>query len=209
MGSHLSGTHTHGATTVADPTAPQRRPRADAIRNRKRVIAAARLAFAEHGSDAQMEDVARRAGVGVGTVYRHFATKEALIDAALVARFAEALEIVRGSLRLHGPWQAVVAAFSEVAELNARDRCFSGIVAQQVQASAALAPVMEELRITWGELIARAQREGAMRRDVGVEDMPALMCALASVVAAAPSRAVWERYLAIVLDGLRAPPTAS
>jgi AcrR family transcriptional regulator len=182
----------------------RRRPRADAVRNRERVAIAARQAFAERGLDAQIEDVARRAGVGVGTVYRHFATKEALIDAALVLRFGDAVEIAQGALQMDDPWEAVLTAFHGAAELNAADRCFSGIIAQQLKVSSAVAPVMEQLLASWGELIVRAQRAGAMRADVGAQDVPALMCGLASVVAGAESPRAWRRYLAIVLDGLRA-----
>lgn len=190
--------------TPTEPAALARPLRADAARNRERVIRAARKAFAERGSEAQMEDVARRAGVGVGTVYRHFTTKQALIDAALVARFSEALAGCRGALQIDDPWEAVRAAFTVVATLNADDRCFSGLVAEQLHLSAAVAPVMVHLRAVWGELFARAQRVGAMRGDVGVEDLPALMCALASVVVRSESASVWQRHLSIMLDGLRA-----
>src|ERR1700756_2007672 len=94
--------------SLATPRAAAPRPlRADAARNRERVLAAAREAFAEYGRDAQMEDVARRAGVGVGTVYRHFATKEALVDALLETRFRQAMERAREALALEDPWEAV------------------------------------------------------------------------------------------------------
>jgi AcrR family transcriptional regulator len=181
-----------------------RRPRSDAIRNRVRVIAAARAELAEHGFDAQMEDVARRAGVGVGTVYRHFATKEALIDAALVARFEEALGFVREAWLTEDPWEAICVAFAAVAFLNAQDRCFSGVVAAQVGHSRALAPVKAELLQAWDRLFTRAQASGQLRADVHARDVPTLMCGLASVVVGAPDAASWRRYLTIVLDGLRA-----
>lgn len=81
---------------------------------------------------------------------------------------------------------------------------FSGLVAEQVHHSAAVAPVMVDLRAVWSELFGRAQRAGAMRSDVGVDDLPALMCALASVVVRSESASVWQRHLGIMLDGLRA-----
>lgn len=177
--------------------------RADAARNRERVIAAARAELAERGFDAQMEDVARRAGVGVGTVYRHFATKEALVDAALVARFEEALGDVRQALAIADPWEGVVAAFRAAAELNATDRCFSGVVVAQVRQSRALAPVREELLAAWQELITSAQRAGVVRADLCADDVPILLRGLASVVVGAPTTLAWRRYLAVVLDGLR------
>ena len=80
--------------------------RADARRNRERVIAAARAVFAEHGRDAQMDDVARRAGVGVGTVYRHFPTKEALLVALALDAFERVVAEARRALENPDPWEA-------------------------------------------------------------------------------------------------------
>jgi AcrR family transcriptional regulator len=183
--------------------------RADAARNRARVIEAAGEAFSECGSDAQMEDVARRAGVGVGTVYRHFATKEALVDALLTARFTELTARVREQLEIDDPWNAVVAAFELTAELQAHDRCLAGALGEHKRAFTASAPIMDELRGAWGELLGRAQDRGVLRPDFTVADLSNLMCGLANVVGSAPDRTSWQRYLAIVLDGLRSGPTRS
>jgi AcrR family transcriptional regulator len=194
-------------TKAAGPVA---RPlRADAVRNRERVIDAARQELAECGLDAQMEDVARRAGVGVGTVYRHFTTKEALIDAALVARFEEALAYTREAEQLDDAWEGVVLAFHRAAELNVRDRGFCGTIGTQLSLTGAVRPVLDELLAVWGRLIVRAQRQGAMRRDVGAQDIPGLMCALANVVSFGPDRSAWERYMTILIDGLRPPGAAA
>lgn len=165
------------------------------------------MAFAEVGVEAQMEDVARRAGVGVGTVYRHFETKEALVDALLVVRFGQALEVSRAALEIADPWEAVAFAMRGQALLQAQDRCFSDVIGAQLPSSEPVQPVMAELRKVWRELIARAQGAGEMRRDVTVEDVPALMCALATVASRAPATEVWERYLGIMLDGLRVAAT--
>ena len=87
--------------------APGERPlRADARRNREKVLTAARDVFSEHGRDAQMDDVARRAGVGVGTVYRHFPTKEALIEALMVAAFEAIAAQAEAALEIEDPWEA-------------------------------------------------------------------------------------------------------
>jgi AcrR family transcriptional regulator len=86
---------------------PDDRPlRADARRNREKVLAAARAEFSEHGRDAQMDEVARRAGVGVGTVYRHFPTKEALIEALMVDSFQMIAAEARAALEIEDPWEA-------------------------------------------------------------------------------------------------------
>ena len=103
--------------------------RADARRNRERVLAAARAVFAEQGIDAQMDDVARRADVGVGTVYRHFPTKEALLTALSDELFAVVAVYVRTLLTLDDPWEAFTRAMWFGAEKTAGDRAFSEILA--------------------------------------------------------------------------------
>jgi AcrR family transcriptional regulator len=199
-----------GSPRLASPASARERPlRADAARNRDRVLAAARDAFAECGSDAQMEDVARRAGVGVGTVYRHFQTKEALIDALLTARFTQLADRVRTSLQTEDPWQAVVEAFQRTAELQAEDRCLTDALAEHKAIFTEQAPIMAELRAIWGELLDRGQRQGVIREDLSVEDIPSLMCALATVVGRSSRSRDWERYLGLLLDGLRAAPVKS
>src|SRR3954465_2303509 len=99
--------------------------RADARRNRERVITAAGAVFAEHGRDAQMDDVAKRAGVGVGTVYRHFPTKEALIEALAMDRFERILAAGREALLNPDAWAAFSGALWAGAALTASDRSFT------------------------------------------------------------------------------------
>src|SRR5690349_23270979 len=99
---------------IVEPTV---RPlRADARRNREKVLAAARVVFAEHGAEAQMDDVARRAKVGVGTVYRHFPTKEALLTALSQDTFARIAERARGLLDLEDPWEAFTTMMWDAGE---------------------------------------------------------------------------------------------
>lgn len=201
----LSTPATHISARGSDGP-PERRLRADAVRNRERVIQAARLELAERGLDVQMEDVARRAGVGVGTLYRHFDTKEALVDAALVARFEEALDGMREAEQLDDAWEGVLHALQVAAEMNARDRGFCGTIGTtELPLAGPVRGVLDPLLEGWERLIARAQEQGAMRRDVSVADIPALMCALANVVAMSRDRASWERYLSVVAEGLKAP----
>jgi AcrR family transcriptional regulator len=189
--------------------AGERPSRVDAARNRDRVLTAAREAFAEYGSEAQMEDIARRAGVGVGTVYRHFQTKDALIDALLTARFTQLADRLRLSQQVKDSWDAIVLAFQVTAELQAQDRCLVDALAQRKALFTESAPVMTELRAIWGELLQRGQRQGVIRPDVSVEDIPSLMWGLASVVGRANHSRVWERYVGLLLDGLRAAPVRS
>ena len=102
--------------------------RADARRNRERIVAAARSAFEEAGMDAQMEDVARRAGLGVGTLYRHFPTKEALIGELLAEKFRLLLEGARDALEIEDPWEAFAGTLRRNAELMAADAAVQDVL---------------------------------------------------------------------------------
>jgi AcrR family transcriptional regulator len=184
-------------------TSPPRRLRADAARNREKVLTAARAAFAEHGSDAQMDDVARRAGVGIGTVYRHFPTKRALAEALVEERFAAIVAHAEELLRDPDPWRAVERSFEFCAETQERDRSVAEVLAVVAGRGATGPPehLREQLSGITERMLERARTAGAIRADLRAEDMPALYCALASVVQAGV--ADWRRYLALTLDGLR------
>src|SRR4051794_27205946 len=105
--------------------------RADARRNRERVLTAAREVFAEHGPEAQMDDVARRAEVGVGTVYRHFPTKEALIDALVAEAFERLLVVAKEQAqRENGGWDALETTLWAGAEILAGDRAGGAVMSE-------------------------------------------------------------------------------
>jgi AcrR family transcriptional regulator len=179
--------------------------RADARRNREKVLAAARAVFAEQGVDAQMDDVARRADVGIGTVYRHFPTKEALLNALSDEVFAVVAVYVRTLLTLDDPWEAFTRAMWFGAEKTAGDRAFTEILAATRKFPPRTCPGKEDLLVTTAELIDRCKAAGVMRQDAMVDDVGLLMCGVGS--AAAMEHSVpdaWRRHLAIVLDGLRA-----
>jgi AcrR family transcriptional regulator len=177
--------------------------RADARRNREKVMAAARAAFAEHGSDAQMDDVARRAEVGVGTVYRHFPTKEALFVALLQDTFARIAERSRQALTDDDPWAAFTRLMWDAGESLAADRA----LAEAMRADLTMEPCPGQLELAdiTQELMERAQAAGTMRRDAMLDDIPMVMCGIGSATyrkhACTES---WRRHLGIVLDGLRA-----
>lgn len=192
------------STTAEQSSAAERPRRADALRNRSRVLEAAHAAFAEHGLEAQMEDVARRAGVGVGTVYRHFPTKEALLDALVVARFAEINERAQAALARTDadPMEELAGVLRHAKDLQSTDRGFADIVASTLGASAACRAQLEELHVTTGGLLDRARAAGSLREDFTFEDIGAIMCGLAAVQRHKPHLA--DRYLALVLDGMRA-----
>jgi AcrR family transcriptional regulator len=176
--------------------------RADARRNRERILRAARAVFADKGIDAQIDDVAKRAKVGVGTVYRHFPTKEALVDALIRERFEVIAGYAREALERADAWEAFCEMIWRTAEGNAADRAFCEIVAFTDQSR-----VVEEtgLLASTRQLIARVQAEGKMRADATDIDVSIMMCGAGSVMRTMITLPdVWRRYLTLMLDGLRA-----
>jgi len=184
----------------------QRQLRADARRNRERILEGARTVFAECGVDAQMDDVARRAGVGVGTVYRHFPTKEALMVELVRQKFRTFAQNARAALEREGePFAVLADLLRQNAEVCARDagiqHALSGFV-EQVWSEAQ--GEFEELIAPTAELIARAQRAGTMRRDVSVTDIPMLMCGVSATMTHTGPGFDWRRHLELVISMLRA-----
>jgi AcrR family transcriptional regulator len=188
--------------------ADERPLRADARRNREKVLAAARSVFSENGRDAQMDDVARRAGVGVGTVYRHFPTKEALIEALMVDSFQAIAAQAVAALDIEDPWEALTSVLWRGAEIMAADRALSEVFASIPGAMEQAMPTVEGLQVSMSEIMRRAKQAGALREDAVLEDIPMIMCGIGAAtkkehICSAP----WRRHLMIVLDGLRAPGT--
>ena len=181
-------------------TGPLERPlRADARRNRERILRAARAVFAEKGREAQVDDVARRAKVGVGTVYRHFPTKEALLEALALEQFERITGWARDALAEEDAWKAFEAMIWRGAELQASDRALMEAVAD---AKSRVARDAHELHACTEELLARARAAGVARADATAEDVQLMMCGLGSVMQR-PGE-IWRRYLELMLDGLRA-----
>jgi AcrR family transcriptional regulator len=181
--------------------------RADARRNREAVLEAARERFGECGLECQMEDIARTAGVGVGTVYRHFPTKGDLIGALVSDRFRRLAERTEEALAQEDPWEAFCDLMRYSAEYQVRDRGLSEFLSSQPQLGQHEA-VQSGLADLTAQLIAKAQRAGGMRKDAVIEDVPTLICGLGAVTAGAAGNMPelnWERYVEIMLDGLRAP----
>jgi AcrR family transcriptional regulator len=184
-----------------DPASAVKPLRADARRNRERILKAARAVFGDQGIDAQIDDVAKRAKVGVGTVYRHFPTKEALLDALVRERFSEIAQFAKEALRHEDAWEGFNELMWRAAERNAADRAFcdaiSGADCSEIVRACGLEHMTEDL-------MNRAQAQGRMRLDARQTDIPILMSGCASVMRTMPDEA-WRRYLTIMLDGLRAP----
>ena len=181
--------------------------RADARRNREKVVSAAAAAFAETGLDAQVEDIARRAGVGVGTVYRHFPTKDALVGALAEEHFERLADTVEAALEEHGDgWETFAATIWRIADAVAADVAWCEIVGGHPTAVQTASGGQHRLAALTSTLLARAQESGAMRADVTFTDIRTIMCGFGHIAAAQRAGAPldWKRYLDIALDGLRA-----
>jgi AcrR family transcriptional regulator len=170
-------------------------------------MAAAREVFAERGVDVALEEIARRAGVSIGTLYNRFPTRAHLIDAVFAGRFQATERIADQALAMDDPWEGFVFFQYSVFELQAADRGYNDLASRCV----AGAKATEEAKARGHELIKqvfdRAQETGALRPDVTLEDMTFLIWGHARTVEATGAIAprAWRRHLAIMLDGLRAP----
>jgi AcrR family transcriptional regulator len=188
-----------------------RAQRADARRNRESVIEAARELMATKGLETQMDDIAREAGVGVGTVYRHFPNKEDLISALAERRFERLAEFARACLAEDDPGPAFERFLYRAAELQATDRSLSEVMRDRAEVMHAAAQKAGLLELT-RKAMTRAQDAGVIRRDAEAEDVPMVMCGLGTSTPgnSGPfvSATSWRRFMAIVIDGLKAPGAA-
>jgi AcrR family transcriptional regulator len=178
--------------------------RADAARNRELLLAAAADEFAEHGLDASVADIARRAGVGKGTVFRHFATKDDLLAAIVLDRIDALSAVGERLLEAADPGAALLEFLTAAAhQRQQRDLSF-------LQEASDLNPEVTRVRAqmfqTVHTLVERARKQGTVRPDVTGADVILLMCAPNYVTSYLPDAPpdLWQRYLAIIFDGLRA-----
>jgi len=181
------------------------RTRADAVRNAERVLAAATEVFAEKGAEAGVPEIAARAGVGKGTVYRCFPTKEHLVSAVIGERLRWFADAAREASERPDAWDAFVALLCDSAERQAGDCTFSSGLANESalpDVADARAAMLEAL----DALIARAQQEGRMREGVTSRDVKVLFAGMAQMLRADDNRdpAEWRRYAGLVADAMRA-----
>jgi AcrR family transcriptional regulator len=192
--------------TVTASSTPSERPlRSDARRNRERILSGARAVFAESGNEAQIDDVARRAGVGVGTVYRHYPTKEALLVELVREKFTLFAAEAREALERDGePFEVLTDLMRSNAEALDRDAGTQQVLAgagEQIWIQAAAEQgVLLELT---SQLIDRARRAGTIRADATATDIGMLMCGVSATMAHPASGFDWRRHLDLVIDGLR------
>jgi AcrR family transcriptional regulator len=182
---------------------PPRKPRADAANNRERLLAAAHVVFAQHGLAATLDDVARHAGVGVGTAYRHFPNKQALASEVMEEAVQQLATDAEAALAVADPWQSFAGFFETVVATQARHRGLHHLSASDGIASA---EVQQRFDKAVAALFERAQRAGVLRTDACATDIGPMLVMMRTVIDLSPPTKpeLWRRYLAFLLDGLRA-----
>jgi AcrR family transcriptional regulator len=191
---------------VSTPAVRPRAPRRDRARNREALLAAARDVFAEHGLSASLQQVARDAGVAIGTLYRHFPTRDDL----LVAVFADKLDIVAGtaerSLADPDPWTGFVRFVETLCALAAEDLGFNELISIDRPARGGAAAVRARIHQRWQRLLTRAQDAGALRPDLVLNDMFVLLWSQSRIIEATygVTPRAWRRHLHLMLDAYRA-----
>lgn len=191
-----------GPEACAGPVRPLRR---DAARNRQRVLKAASEVFTERGLDVSLDEVARHAGVGVGTVYRRFRTKEDLVEALFVERIDAVAALAEEAAEAPDPWSGLASFLEEAAEMLAGDSGLRQLLRYATYGGDRVwyARQRNAPRVT--RLVERVQAAGQLRSDLRPTDIPFILFILteAAQFARGVSPEIWRRYLTLVLDGLR------
>lgn len=191
---------------MAGISGEQKGQRRHARRNHELLVAAAREVFSEQGVAASLEEIARRAGVGIGTLYRHFATREALVEAIFDERINEFSAIARAAADEPDGWQALVRFLEQTLELQAGDRVLKDVLMRYPPGAGRLASARDEMRRLFEQLIERAREQGRLRADFVFPDLAVLFWSFAPLIEATSEVApnAWRRHLQWLLDGLRA-----
>ena len=184
-----------GAERAADAPA-SRRLRADAARNRERVLQAARQAFAESGYGVPLDEIAARAGVGPGTVYRHFPAKEALFEAVVTARITDLVNDARARAGAADPGEAFFGFLTRIAGEAAAKRDLPDAIS-------IAGSLREDLFAALGLLLRRAQQAGTVRAGIETSDLIVLLKGMFAGLAGSSDPALHERVFAVLADGLR------
>lgn len=185
--------------------APRRALRRDAERNRQRVLDAARDLFAQRGLEATLNDVAEHAQVGVGTVYRRFATKQELLDAIFESAIDQMVALAESALEHPNSWDGFVWFVEQLCELTASDRGLRQMVYSTAYGGHPVECARSRLVPPISQLFERARADGYLRADAEHTDMP-ILSLLAGTVSEWAGRVkpdLWRRYVALLLDGLR------
>ncbi|WP_027501257.1 TetR/AcrR family transcriptional regulator [Rhodococcus sp. UNC363MFTsu5.1] len=188
-------------------TAPAARPlRADAERNRRKILDAAMELFASRGIDITLDDVARHAKVGVGTVYRRFTCKQELVDGVFEQSMDQIAGAAEEALRREDPWSALVDFIGLTSEWMSLSRGLGDVFFTNDEGREQVACARQRITPAIQQLVDRAKDAGALRPEIQVNDLFAVSCMLDAVIDfnRPVSPETWRRYLALVLDGMRA-----
>ena len=179
--------------------------RSDALRNRAKLVVAARELFAESGVDVSVEEITQHAGVGMGTLYRHFPTKDELIDAVLEDAFDEIIRFAREAADNADAWAGLTGFFERLLQLHAQNRGVKDIVALRGHGSHRAEAMRARLRPLLAQIVERAHEQGTLRSDFTSDDLPLIFWTANRVIELTQDVAAsyWRRYLALLLDGLR------
>jgi AcrR family transcriptional regulator len=180
--------------------------RADAARNLELILEAAEAAFAEKGHEACVADIAARAGVGQGTIFRRFETKDDLIAAVFERKMEKIVAVAESAARKRRAWDGLMEFMAVATQLHVKDRGFFQSMAQQLMEKQHLIELKLRVKDAVGGLVERAKAEGDLRADITIEDIPAFCCAAAQAATMGPSAGprASKRYLAVITDGMRA-----
>jgi AcrR family transcriptional regulator len=187
-------------------SSPAERPlRRDAERNRQRILEVAHEAFAEDGLAITLDEIARRAGVGVGTVYRRFPDKEQLIDALFEERIGALAALAEEALSREDAWEGLVAFLEAATAAHAHDRGLKEVALSGAHGLERVARARDLMLPLATRLVERAQAQGSLRADLKPTDLPLLQLMLGSLSECTRNvdPEVWRRYLGILTDGLR------
>jgi AcrR family transcriptional regulator len=205
--------YAEGASVLQGPKDSEasgaRKPRADSVRNREQLIAAAKTAFADRGADAPLEEIARRADVGIGTLYRHFPTRDALLAAVYRREVAQLADAADRLLAERPPLAALEAWLGQLVDYLATKRVIApALQASPGEGSAAYAAGGPAVGGAMQRVIEAALASGEMRADVNPDDLMRLITGLAAGYERPDWAASMHRLIGVLMAGLRAPPAA-
>lgn len=191
-----------GDSQVSEPERPLRK---DAERNRRRILRAAADVFTERGLEATLDDVAREAGVGVGTVYRRFPDKAALADALFEERIDALAELATKAHAADDPWEGLTGFMLTAAEMLSTDKGLRQLLMFAPYGHKRVGYARGRMRPAVGKLVERAQAAGQVRPDLGATDIPVLEFMIGAIAEYAREvrPELWRRYLTLMLDALR------
>jgi AcrR family transcriptional regulator len=188
-------------TETTTPTLTERPKRADARRNYEKVLAAAREAFAEGGESTALEEIARRAGVGIGTLYRHFPNRQALLEALYLDEVEEVCRTA-AELDTDDPWEALTTWFERFIAYLATKQALASELLNYLDRDAELFKVSRVSLFAAGEpLLKRAQEAGVVRPDVTIAEVMQMVIGIGKIPNSDPEQTA--HILRIALDGLR------